>query len=45
MQLSDGNAHAVRAEIAEAEDALSVRDDDGLDVALVVLVLLQLFDD
>ena len=33
-QLADRNAHAVRAEIAEAQDALAVADDDDRDIAL-----------
>lgn len=31
-QLPDGDAHAVGAQVSQAEDALSVRDDDGADV-------------
>ena len=33
-ELADRDAHAVRAEIAEAEDALAVGDDDDADVAM-----------
>ena len=33
-QLADGNAHAVRAEIAEPQDALAIGDDDHPDVLL-----------
>ena len=33
-ELADGDAHAVGAEIAQAEDALSVGDDDDADVLL-----------
>ena len=33
-QLADGDAHAVDAEVAEAEDALAVGDDNGAHVVL-----------
>ena len=33
-ELADGDAHAVDAEVAEAEDALAVGDDNGAHVVL-----------
>lgn len=38
VELSDGDAHALHAEVAETEDARAVRDDDDVDAVAVPVV-------
>mmetsp|Transcript_12406 Transcript_12406/g.35880 ORF Transcript_12406/g.35880 Transcript_12406/m.35880 type:complete len:314 (+) Transcript_12406:992-1933(+) len=34
-QLANGNAHAIRSQVAEAEDTFAIRDDNGLHLAML----------